>query len=147
MTIAEKTAYLKGLYEGLGYNRDKDDGKLFGAIIDTLGDIAEALSEHEEMIDELGEELDAVSEDLSDVEDVIFDEDEEEDDEDEYGACDCNCDECSDEEELYEVVCPTCSEKVYIDSGVLDEGKISCPACGEELEFELDGDEDEEDGE
>ena len=46
-----------------------------------------------------------------------------------------------------EVVCPTCSEKVYIDSGVLDEGKISCPACGEELEFELDGDEDEEDGE
>ena len=57
MTIAEKTAYLKGLYEGLGYNRDKDDGKLFGAIIGTLGDIAEALSEHEEMIDELGEEL------------------------------------------------------------------------------------------
>ena len=145
MTIAEKVSYLKGLYDGLGYSRDKDDGKLFGAIIDMFGDISETLSQHEEMIDELGEELDAVNEDLSDVEDVVFDgEEEEEDDEDDsYGACSCDCGEC-DEEELYEVVCPTCSEKVYIDSGVLDEGKIACPACGEELEFELTGAEDDE---
>ena len=40
MGITEKVAYLKGLAEGLGLDKDSKEGKLFAAIIDVLDDMA-----------------------------------------------------------------------------------------------------------
>ena len=59
---------------------------------------------------------------------------------------DCDCDDC--DEIFYELVCPTCDEKIVLDEDMLAEGGMKCPACGEELEFdysELLDEEDEED--
>ena len=39
--------------------------------------------------------------------------------------------------ELFEVVCPSCGEEIFIDEATLEQGNISCPACGEELEFDM----------
>ena len=40
MTISEKSAYLKGLMDGLSLNTETDEGKMISAIVDLLGDMA-----------------------------------------------------------------------------------------------------------
>ena len=128
MTLTEKTAYLKGLMEGLNLKKDSDEGKLFNAIIDTLDDLAMTVSDMDEELDVINEELDAVGEELTDLEEDIYaDEDEFEDEEE--------------DDDIYSVICPTCNEEIYLDESLLDQGGIKCPACGEELEFDFGEDE------
>jgi hypothetical protein len=40
-------------------------------------------------------------------------------------------------EELYEVICPTCKDKIHLTKAMLETGSIDCPGCGEHLEFDL----------
>jgi DNA-directed RNA polymerase subunit RPC12/RpoP len=40
-------------------------------------------------------------------------------------------------EELYEVICPTCKDKIHLTEAMLKTGSIDCPGCGEHLEFDL----------
>jgi len=42
-----------------------------------------------------------------------------------------------DEDEIFEVECPNCGERMQIDEGILEDGSITCPGCEETLEFEL----------
>ena len=133
MNITERVAYLKGLAEGMELDTEKREGKLLGAIIDVLEDIALELEDIEDAQEELGDGLDAVSDDLEDVEDVVFDEYDEDDD---------GLDE---DEDCYATTCPTCEETIYFDESVLADGEVICPNCGERLEFDLDSLE--EDGE
>ena len=163
MTITEKTAYLKGLLEGMAIDQTTNEGKLLAAIIDTLDDIAlavadlddevgaindemdmmeESLDAIDEALDDLEDALDAIDEDLDDMDDEleeIFeilkleDEDDEYDDE-EY---DEDEDEELEDEDLYQLICPTCEEEIIIDEDVLAKGSMKCPACGEDLEFDL----------
>ena len=46
-------------------------------------------------------------------------------------------DEELEDEDLYQLVCPTCEEEIIIDEDVLAKGSMKCPACGEDLEFDL----------
>ena len=132
MTVTEKAAYLKGLYAGLNLNEEKNESKLFSAIIDLISDLSESIQDLEGLAGDIEEELDDLSADLTELEDEVYGTDED-------GCC------CCDDAE-YEIVCPTCGEAMLIDENVLDEGAINCPACGEELEFDLsDLDEDEDD--
>ena len=39
MSVSEKVAYLKGLMDGLDFDKDQKEGKLFTAIIDALGGV------------------------------------------------------------------------------------------------------------
>jgi DNA repair ATPase RecN len=48
MTITEKTAYLKGLLEGLSLDKQTNEGKLFTAIIEALDEIAQTVAELDE---------------------------------------------------------------------------------------------------
>ncbi|WP_458861880.1 CD1247 N-terminal domain-containing protein [Acidaminobacterium chupaoyuni] len=130
MTLTEKTAYLKGLMEGLSLKKDSDEGKLFNAIINTLDDMAMTVSDMDSELDVINEELDAIGEELTDLEEDLYDEeDEDEDFEDE-----------DEDDSYYSVICPTCHEEIYLDESMLDKGGIKCPACGEELEFDFDED-------
>ncbi len=47
----------------------------------------------------------------------------------------------SSEDELYEVICPTCNDTICITESILLDGSMECPNCGEFLEFDLGGDE------
>ena len=58
MTVSEKVAYIKGLAEGLGIDGESKQGKLFGAIIDVLEDIAYELEDINDSVEEVGEGLD-----------------------------------------------------------------------------------------
>ena len=133
MTLTEKTAYLKGLMEGLNLKKDSDEGKLFSAILDTLNDMALTISDMDQELDVINEELDAIGDELTDVEEDIYG--------DEDDACDCGCED-EEDDDIYSVVCPTCGEEIYLDESLLDKGGIQCPACGEELEFDFGEDED-----
>ena len=45
--------------------------------------------------------------------------------------------------DLYEIVCPSCGDSIYLDEGMVDEGEMDCPNCGEHLEFDFDDEEEE----
>lgn len=155
MTISEKSAYLKGLMDGLSLNTEAPEGKMIAAIVDLLGDMAKRVTDIEETTIAISDELDEIEEDLDAIEDFIMDEDEdwddleEDDDEDDWDDLD---DEDEEGEEgfdfgdedttIYEVQC-VCGEVIDFDEDTLEEGSIVCPNCGETLEFSLD-DEDEE---
>lgn len=128
MTLTEKVAYLKGLAEGLNLDKDAKETKLFEAMFDILEDMALTVNDIDEDLAAVEELVDCIDEDLDELEDIIYD------DEDDY--CDCGC--CDDEEELYEVECPSCGEAIYLDESMFDEEYIECPECGEKLELDID---------
>ena len=148
MTISEKSAYLKGLMDGLKLDTEKDEGKMIAAIVDLLGDMAKRVTDIEETTIAISDELDEIEEDLDAIEDFIMDEDEDDYEEDELDWDD----EDEDSEEgfdfgdedttIYEVEC-TCGEIINFDEEVLEQGSMKCPNCGETLEFSFE-DEDEE---
>lgn len=125
MTVTERVAYLRGLIEGMDLDTGKKEGKLLMAVLDILEELADSVTDLEEQNAELSEEIDDLYEELAAVEEDLIDDDEEGDSDFEI------------EDELYQVICPTCNEVIYIDDDMLSEGSIDCPACGEELEFDL----------
>ena len=152
MTISEKSAYLKGLMDGMALNTESNEGKMIAAIVDLLGDGTRTLTDVEETTIAISDELDEIEEDLDAIEDYImdvdydededeedFDDFEDEDDDEEYEA---GFEFGDDDSTIYEVVCPVCYEIVNFDEEPLEKGSILCPDCGEVLEFSLD-DEDE----
>lgn len=156
-TLSEKVAYLKGLMAGLN-----TEDKVIALMADILCDMANEIEETQCDIGELSEVVDTIDEDLGELERDFYEIDE--DDE-----CDCGCghhhfDECDcddddeydeeeydeffdDDEELYEVVCPTCSDTICLNEDMINEGSMACPNCGELLEFNLDDEDEEEDSE
>ena len=151
MTISEKSAYLKGLMDGLKLDTEKDEGKMIAAIVDLLGDMAKRITDIEETTIAISDELDEIEEDLDAIEDFIMDEDEDDyedyeedeldwDDEDEDGEE--GFDFGDEDSTIYEVEC-ACGEIINFDEEVLEKGSMICPNCGETLEFSFE-DEDEE---
>ena len=161
MTITEKTAYLKGLLEGMEIDQSTKEGKLLAAIVETLDDIAlsvadlddevgaindemdmleEAVDAMDEALDDVEDALDAIDEDLDDMDEEldevfeVLDLEEDEDDEDEEDEDDG---EELEDEDLYQLTCPTCEEEIIVDEYVLAKGSMKCLACGEDLEFDL----------
>ncbi len=152
MTISEKAAYLKGLMDGLKLDKETNEGKMIDAIVDLLGDVTRRLADVEETTIAISDELDEIEEDLDAIEDYILDEDEDEDDwydcedEDEDWDEDEDCEEGFDfgdpDTTIYQVEC-ACGEIIDFDEETLEKGSISCPNCGETLEFSLDDEDDE----
>lgn len=149
MTTVEKVAYLRGLLEGLNLNSEKSETKMFNAIMDVLEELAEGQDDLESSLGLISAQLDEVDEDLGMVEELL------------YGGCECDDEECDcgcedeghnhvcdcappqaeayepEEAEYYEVECPACREVICVDEGILEEGSVECPNCGEKLEFEI----------
>ena len=152
MTISEKSAYLKGLMDGLKLSTETDEGKMIAAIVDLLGDLTRKVTDIEDTTIAISDELDEIEEDLDAIEDFIMDYDDEEDYDDYEDEDDFDDEEYEEgfdfgdeDSTIYEVVCPACDEIINFDEETLEKGSIVCPDCGEVLEFSLDDeDEDEE---
>ena len=155
MTISEKSAYLKGLMDGLNLDTETNEGKMIAAIVDLLGDVTRRLHDVEETTIAISDELDEIEEDLDAIEDFILDEEDEDEDEDDWDD-EWDEDDFDDGEEpdegfdfgdeettIYEVEC-ACGEIINFDEDTLEQGSMICPNCGETLEFSLEDDEDEE---
>ena len=143
MTISEKSAYLKGLMDGLKLNTEADEGKMIAAIVDLLGDVTKKLTNVEDTTIAISDELDEIEEDLDAIEDFIMDEDED-DDYDDEDFDEEGFDFGDEDTTVYEVKC-ICGNVIAFDEETLEEGSIICDECGETLEFSFeDEDEDEE---
>ncbi len=151
MTIYEKSAYLKGLMDGLNLDTEKAEGKMIAAMVDLLGDLSKRLKDVEETTIAISDELDEIEDDLDAIEDYILDEEDDEDyddyeDEDDYEDDDFEDEgfDFGDEDStIYEVECP-CGNIINFDEETLEAGSIICDNCGESLEFTFEDDEDEE---
>ena len=150
MTISEKSAYLKGLMDGLKLNTESDEGKMIAAIVDLLGDVTKRVTDIEETTIAISDELDEIEEDLDAIEDYILDDEDDFEDLDEDELEWDDEDDLDDPEEgfefgdedstIYEVEC-ACGEIIDFDEEVLEKGSIVCPNCGETLEFSLEDEE------
>ena len=155
MTISEKSAYLKGLMDGLKLDTETNEGKMIAAIVDLLGDMTKKVVDIEDTTIAISDELDEIEEDLDAIEDYILDEEDDEDDDyvDEDGWDDDEDDEEDDGEEgfdfgdeettVYEVQC-ACGNIIDFDEDVLESGSIVCDKCGETLEFSFVDDEEDD---
>lgn len=132
MTLSEKSAYLKGLMDGLQMDAEKPEVKMIRAIVDMLEDVGYAIADVEENARNVSDELDLIEEELDTLGSIVFDEDDDDDEEEEDD--DFNFDDA-----LYEVKCPKCGEQIVIDEDLLEDGYTECPSCGERLEFDPDG--------
>ena len=159
MTISEKSAYLKGLMDGMKLDTESNEGKMIAAIVDLLGDVTKKVVDIEDTTIAISDELDEIEEDLDAIEDYILDEeddyDEDEDEDDEFWPDEDDEDEEDDEmgdegfdfgdEEttVYEVQC-ACGNIIDFDEEVLESGSIVCDKCGETLEFSFEDEDDQE---
>jgi len=137
MTLTEKIAYIRGLAEGLNLDENKAEVKVLNAIMEILDDMAETVTDLGDLYDEMADVVDEIDEDLSILEEDVYDD-----------CCDCDCDDdcdcgCCDHDDCdsdcvyYEVVCPTCNKEINVEEDILLEGEITCPSCGENLEFDF----------
>ena len=124
MTVTERVAYVRGLFEGLDFSTEKKEGRILQAMLDLLEDMALSIEDLEEENDALQNVIDAMVEDLYD-------------DDDSYDDFDDEDAEFDPDSDLYQVICPSCGEEIFVDESTLAMGNIGCPACGEDLEFDL----------
>lgn len=151
MTLSEKSAYLKGLMDGLNLNKETPEGKMIAGIVDLLHDMTGTISDLEENAIAVSDELDEIEDDLDAIEEFLMEDDEDdeddlyeddEDEDDDYDFVDDDDEDFDyDEEVIYDVTCPTCGEELHLDEETILKESIHCPKCNELLEFDFDEDE------
>ncbi|MBQ9087136.1 MAG: hypothetical protein IJY47_08140 [Clostridia bacterium] len=138
MTLTEKASYLKGMADGMELDQKSKEGKLIGALIDLVSEMAEEIAEMAEDMETLNDYVEELDEDLGGVEELLYDDECDCCDEDDELECDGNCDCCDEdcelnEEDYFEVECPSCGDTICFDS-TIDPEELVCPACGEKFE-------------
>ena len=137
MTISEKVAYLKGLADGMELEKDASkEGKLILKIIDILENVGLDLEDLESEVEDLGDAVDVLSEDVEDLETIVYEDWDEYEDEDELPFVTSD----EDDDDFFEVECPSCGEDIVIDESALDAGEVSCPNCGDKFSLGFDMD-------
>lgn len=132
--ISKQIAYLRGLMDGLDYDDNSKEGRIFECILGVLDEIDASIDDLYDYQDELAEQVDIIDEDLAAIESEFADECE-------GDCCSCDCD-CDDDMEYYEIDCPTCGETICLDEDFFDgDDDIVCPACGENIEIDFDDEE------
>ena len=147
MTLSEKSAYLKGLMEGLKLDQETAEGKMIAGIVDLLHDMAGTVSDLEENAIAVSDELDEIEDDLDAIEEYLMDEDEDDDyEDDDYDFADDDGEDFDyDEDVIYDVTCPNCGEELHLDEETILKDSIHCPKCNELLEFDFDEDDESDD--
>jgi len=140
MTITEKVAYIQGLFDGLKLDAEKSgEARILSEVLDVLKEIGQELEGVDAAMDQFDEELDALGDTVSDLEEAVFDDEDERD----GGLDDLDDEENEDDEDFFEIPCPTCGEDLVVDDEALAAGLVECPVCGGKfaLSFEDEGDE------
>ncbi|MBQ5317026.1 MAG: hypothetical protein J6I96_05680 [Oscillospiraceae bacterium] len=138
-SLSEKSAYLLGLIKGKGV-----DDEIVTLTAELLNDISHAVDSMGRDIDDLSDRTDELDDEVGAIAEDVYSSDC-------CGKCggedgDMSDDELddADDESMYEVICPTCGEEIYLDEDMLSEGSLNCPACGEPLELDVSLDDEEQ---
>ena len=73
MALKEKAAYLKGLADGLDFDKTSAEGKLIAALLDLTGELCQAIDEIDEDLATLNDYIEEIDEDLGAVEEIVYD--------------------------------------------------------------------------
>ena len=79
-SITDRTSYLRGLAEGLGLDKEKNENRLLLEMLTVMDEMAQKIKDMDDDIDELDEYVESIDGDLGDIEDALFGEDDEFDD-------------------------------------------------------------------
>lgn len=102
MNLSEKSAYLKGLMDGLKLDQEAPEGKMISGIVELLQEVTGAIGDLQENAEAVSDELDEIEDDLDAIEDYLMDDDDEED-----GFMDDDGEDFDyDDDTMYEVTCP-----------------------------------------
>eukprot|EP00826_Nyctotherus_ovalis_P050594 TRINITY_DN6220_c0_g1_i22.p1 TRINITY_DN6220_c0_g1~~TRINITY_DN6220_c0_g1_i22.p1 ORF type:complete len:117 (-),score=4.83 TRINITY_DN6220_c0_g1_i22:25-375(-) len=112
MDITEKTAYLKGLLEGMDLDDDKKEVKILNEMADVLNLMAKRIEGLDNEFDDVYEELDVIDEHVEIINDELF------------GSYEFDRDRA-----FYEITCPTCNEEIVITDDMLDLSLIHICRC------------------
>ena len=111
MNLSEKSAYLKGLMDGLKLDQEAPEGKMISGIVELLQEVTGAIGDLQENAEAVSDELDEIEDDLDAIEDYLMDDDDEED-----GFMDDDGEDFDyDDDTMYEVTCPKCGEVLHLD--------------------------------
>jgi predicted nuclease with TOPRIM domain len=140
--LTDRTAYLRGLAEGMNLAKEKNENKLLLEMLSVLDEMAQKVSEIESDVEELDEYVESIDADLSDMEEAIFGDDE-------YGDDDEDMDEDEfDENEELSFDCPHCGNAMRLKASDIDfDQSPVCPKCGKPFFPDVIEGEDDEDEE
>ena len=138
MGISENAAYIKGLFDGYQIDTNTKEGKIISEMLTLLADMADKINALEADNKELHEYVEELDHDLGEVEEELyFSDDDYEDDYEDYDDLNDDEDYEGEDEEFYEIECPSCGDTVYFDDS-LEVDELVCPACGEKIgDFEI----------
>lgn len=144
MSLTEKVAYIKGVVEGMNFDKSTNEGKIIELILDLLDDVTKDVADVYESTQTLNAYVEEIDEDLGMLEEIVYEEYEDECNcgcDDDCDCDDCCCDdyydECDEDGEydFFKVICPSCNEEVYLDNSI-DPSRVFCPACHNEFSAE-----------
>ena len=125
MTISEKVAYIRGLYDGLGLDGEKSgEARILSEVLDVLKQIGSQMDGTDASVGRLFDELDDLRDSVAELENTVFDE--------EAG------DGGDTDEDFFEIPCPTCGEDLVVDDEALAAGVVDCPKCGQKFALSFD---------
>lgn len=135
MNLGEKSAYVKGLADGLNIDKTTAEGKVIDALLSLVSDMSGEIAELSAKIATLEEYADEIDHDLGDLEEFVYS-----DDDCDCDCDDCNCDDCDDCDcdcdDMMQVECPSCHEIINFDASI-DFKELHCPACDAKIFPEL----------
>lgn len=141
--LTDRAAYLRGLAEGMGLNKEKNENKLILEMLSLMDEMAQKVNKLDGDVGELEEYVEDIDSDLSDMEDILFG-----DEDDECDGCGDDCDCCGeyDDEEELSFDCPHCGKTVQVKAADIDYDESPvCQHCGQPFFTDLeDGDDDQE---
>ncbi|NLV57434.1 MAG: hypothetical protein GXY67_01560 [Clostridiales bacterium] len=126
--LTDRTAYLRGLAEGMNLSKDQNENKLMLEMLSVMDEMAQKLAELENGMAELDEYVESIDEDLSDMEEVLFGDEEDEDDYEDYDEEDDESAFNENEELSFE--CPHCGNPMRLKAADIDfDQSPVCPKC------------------
>ena len=136
MGISEHAAYIKGAFDFSEIDKNSTEGKIIGELLTLVADMADKINALEADNKELHEYVEELDHDLGEVEEEVYFGEDDYDDYDEYDDYDdlndFDDDYEGEDEEYYEVECPSCGDIVCFDDS-LYMNDLVCPACGEKI--------------
>ena len=72
MNLSEKSAYLKGLMDGLKLDQEAPEGKMISGIVELLQEVTGAIGDLQENAEAVSDELDEIEDDLDAIEDYLM---------------------------------------------------------------------------
>lgn len=132
MTVSEKVAYIQGLFDGLKLDTEKSgEARILSEVLDVLREVGQQMEGMDAAMDQFDEELDALGDTVADLEEAVFDDEDEQDAD--FGDLDDE-----EEEDFFEIPCPTCGEDLVVDDEALAAGLVECPVCGGKFALSFD---------